>query len=221
MKQKRWPILITLLLFLLAVVLYFHPLYAFRYSLAVPAAVLALGSLGVSSWVLALALLLCAVGDVMGILGNLPGQMGCFGVGHLFFILLLVRDVVSLHPRVRVWLPVVFAVSALLVVIGCTVLPAVPSLSLKVGCIVYAALLLSVFGLALMAALVGRAVCSSSLALCRRVMAAVGAGLFVFSDFVLAWNLFVGRVANAHYWIMCTYYAALVLLFVALCHSRK
>ena len=39
---------------------------------------------------------------------------------------------------------------------------------------------------------------------------AVGACLFVFSDFILAWNMFVGKVEGSRYFIMVPYYLAQV-----------
>ena len=223
MKRKQLQFLLTLIFFAAAVALYFMPHGDLRISLAFPAFVLTLGSVCLSPWALTMALLFCAVGDVMGVLGSLPGQMGAFAVGHLFFIFLLGRSVVESRPRVRIWLPAVAVGLAVLFVVGRNVIPVVPGVPLKIGCMVYALLLISVFGLAVMAALAGQQqnTCKphTIVGWCA-VVAAVGAGLFVFSDFVLAWNLFVERVAHARYFIMCTYYSAILLLFVALTVGR-
>lgn len=206
------------------VALYFLPHGNLRYCLAFPAAVLTFGSLLLASWPLTLALLACTMGDVMGVLGSFPGQMGGFAVAHVFFIVLLRRSIIRQHINWQIWAPVITVVLAFLVAIGWLVAPSVPGALLKVGCMVYALLLLSVFGLAMIAALACRnAEKSVPISIVRRhaVIAAVGAALFVFSDFVLAWNLFVERVPHAHYYIMCTYYAALLLLFIALRGEEK
>lgn len=240
MKTTRLQFLFTLVLFAAAVAWFFLPHGNLRFTLAFPAAVLALGSVGLSPWALTAALLFCAVGDVMGILGCFPGQMAGFATAHVFFLLLLVRAVLRLRPRPSVWVPVAIGVLAALIVVACTVVPGVPGVALKVGCMVYATLLLSVCAFSLMAACVGFRTpptasqpltapqpyrVSPPLAGWQAIAAAVGAAMFVFSDFVLAWNRFVERVPHAHYLIMCTYYAALLLLFLALisrhCIARK
>lgn len=219
MKRNQLLLLLTLVLFVAMVTLYFGPHGNLRYCLAYPAAVLTLGSLFVSPWPLTLALLACTVGDVMGILGSLSGQMGGFAVAHVFFIVLLRRGIVHQHLCLRLWVSVAAIELVSWIVIGCLVAPTIPSVPLKIGCMAYAALLLTVFGLAVIAALArrqaGKAM-SVSVASMLAAVAVVGAGLFVFSDFVLAWNLFVEQVSHARYYIMCTYYAALLLLFIAL-----
>lgn len=219
MKRTRLQFILTLVLFAAAVAVYFLPHGNLRISLAFPAAVLALGSVCMSPWTLTAALLFCAVGDTMGVMGSLPGQMGGFAVGHVFFLLLLGRGVARLQPRTRVWLPVTLTVLAVLALIACKVVPNVPGMGLKVGAIVYATLLLSVCGLSMVAALAGcrrEQTVQRPLAGWRAVAVAVGALSFVFSDFVIAWNRFVEHVPNAQYIIMSTYYTALLLLFLAL-----
>ncbi|WP_003320928.1 lysoplasmalogenase, partial [Alkalihalobacillus alcalophilus] len=42
----------------------------------------------------------------------------------------------------------------------------------------------------------------------RNVYATIGSLLFIISDSVLAWNLFVESISYSHVWIMTTYYGA-------------
>ena len=46
------------------------------------------------------------------------------------------------------------------------------------------------------------------------IIAAIGGLLFLFSDFVLSWNKFTEHIPHASLYIMSTYYAALLCLFI-------
>jgi uncharacterized membrane protein YhhN len=48
----------------------------------------------------------------------------------------------------------------------------------------------------------------------RSSLYALGAVLFVFSDFILAWNKFVDPIEHSRYLIMIPYYLGQLLLFV-------
>ena len=48
----------------------------------------------------------------------------------------------------------------------------------------------------------------------RSSLYALGAVLFVFSDFILAWNKFVGPVEHRDLLVMTTYFMGQLLLFV-------
>ena len=79
------------------------------------------------------------------------------------------------------------------------IFPCVQDASVRTGMAVYAGLIVVMMWSALMQ---------------RDWMWGIGAILFVFSDSVIAVDMFVTRVPHARYWIMVTYFAAQLLIFV-------
>ncbi len=185
--------------FAVLVALYFSPV-ALPHKIALPVAWLALGTFWLRQPLLALAFLLSALGDLAGSYGNFLLQMGSFALAHVAFVVCFVRRILlsgSPLSKVRMWsVSVICAV--LCIVAFSLVVPRVPSpLSWGVG--VYAVLILTMLWTA---------------SVQRNVWLTVGALLFVFSDFILAWNKFVSPVSSAWLLIMIPYYAAQVSLFI-------
>lgn len=200
--------LIIVSLYLLAVAFYFsadEP--AMR--LAYPVALLALGGAWVLPWTMAAGFAFSALGDMFGVLGCFVGQMASFAVGHVFFLCWLTGRLRAAKPRGwAVGMPcAVWAMVVMLV--GWKVLPHVPDMAIRMGCLVYALLLSGMACLAIMLA------ASRTTQRPWAMMAALGGVLFVVSDAVLAWNRFVGPIHHSGLIIMVTYYAAQLLLFVA------
>ncbi len=235
-ELRKWFVVV---LFLLAATWFFFPIGApaeksllFSLRLALPAALLALGGIGLLPWLMTAGFLFCAVGDTMGVLGSFEGQMAGFAASHVCFIAWLTKQIASPLPLLkegeritsardpsplgRDWrvgfsspyiyitplcfLPLFFA--------AVRIIPAIPATPIRVGCVIYALLLTGTMWTAWLR--------MASSARPRRwpLLTALGATLFLVSDFVLAWNKFVASVPSSRILIMTSYYAALLLLFM-------
>ena len=207
---------LTTILFLLFVILYFilrgygnfgcDPL---AFSLALPAAVLALGGIGLLPVLMTVGFFFCMVGDAMGVAGSFEGQMGAFAVAQLCFIAQFVKEIrqyVKADSRHKVY-PAVLIIATLVCLIPLffaarNILPGVKVLPIRIGCAVYALLLLSSVWTGIVRAFY-----------IKRYMAMIGCIIFLISDFTIAWNKFTEHIPNAGIYIMTTYYTALILIF--------
>ena len=237
---------IVIVLFLLAVAWYFFPvgievfsspqtgrslLFAMR--LALPATLLALGGIGLLPWLMTAGFFFCAVGDAMGVLGSFEGQMGGFAVAHICFIIWLGKKVYestsqrvnrSTSQRVNESKSLLLLILVLipLVVAGVRIIPQIQDKVIRVGCIIYSLLLTGTLWTAWLRVASSRI--NPLKQKCRKLwplLTALGATSFFVSDFVLAWNKFVGPVTNSRIVIMTTYYAALLLLFMGEAYKNK
>ena len=151
---------------------------------------------------LALGLVLSALGDWQGTQGNFLGQMGCFGVAHVAYICYFISRLRT-KPDGRL---LAFTVIPCVIIGGIAcwwVVPQVPAGVLQIGVSIYCLLILSMLWSSLLQ---------------KDWMFALGAALFVLSDFILAWNKFVSPIDNASWCIMVPYYGAQwVLFFRATC----
>ncbi len=148
-----------------------------------------------SPWLLA-ALALSLLGDVYMMLPGdylIPGLVA-FLLGHVAYIL----DIQATPEHRLLWFGMV-AVAASPVAIR--IVRSVPALGLKLGVVAY------VCAIALMS---GSAIASGS------HLAAVGAVLFLISDSILAWDLFVKKIPHGHLLVMVTYHLAQLALVIAL-----
>ena len=216
MKNKRFRIIVVVAAFLLAAVWFFVPvgrpdgeslLFAMR--LALPAALLALGGIGLVPRPMTVGFCFCAIGDAMGVLGSFEGQMGGFAVAHICFICQFVRDIRQSRPQ-----RTAFVVTALfcllpLVLAALKIIPAIHDLPIRIGCIVYALLLTGTAWTGVV-----RAVSVRNGTMFLPVIAAIGGLLFLVSDFILSWNKFTEHIPHASLYIMSTYYATLLCLFL-------
>ncbi|MCR4765777.1 MAG: lysoplasmalogenase [Bacteroidaceae bacterium] len=193
-------ILFISIIFLTFSVLYFSPVQL-PSKLTYPVAFLALMALvdykniGVC---MALGLLFSALGDWEGTQGNFLGQMGCFGLGHMAYIGYFVstfKTQPTYKQLISYFIPC-FIIGFFAFV---NVVPMAPTGIIRVGVSIYCVLILIMLWTAL---------------LHRDVWFALGATLFVVSDFILAWNKFVSPIDHASWWIMVPYYAAQWLLFI-------
>ena len=200
---------------MLAATWFFFPIGApaeksllFSLRLALPAALLTLGGIGLLPWLMTAGFLFCAVGDTMGVLGSFEGQMAGFAASHVCFIAWLTRQTHktknAASPYIYItplcFLPLFFA--------AVRIIPAIPDTPIRVGCFIYALLLTGTMLTAWLR------MASSARPLRWPLLTALGATLFLVSDFVLAWNKFVASVPSSRILIMTTYYAALLLLFM-------
>ncbi len=165
-----------------------------------PLTFLTLCSLLYPSRYITLAMFFSAIGDLMGICHNFWAQMGAFALAHVayvcFFAQRFRRESMTFSLR-KEWLGVGLA-CVVWGVVYALIAPHVHPLALRVGVMTYALLIL---------------VMCWSACLQRSAWFALGAVLFVFSDFVLGWNKFVSPIENARYWIMVPYFLGQWMLF--------
>ncbi len=193
-------------LFISASAFFFIPV-DFPHKLIVPAGILTAASLWLCPWQMTMAFLFSTLGDYMGSCGNFPGQLGFFAAAHIWFIIYFIsryfkkveRDR-KLTGKAKGYLGmVVFCTSALLGVAFFKIAPGAPAGIIRTGVCIYS----MIIGIMLISAL-----------LQRSSLFALGAVLFVFSDFILAWNRFVEPVPCRDYLILVSYFLAQWLLFI-------
>ena len=193
-------------LFLLLTVIFFLPV-SIPHKLAFPVFTLFVAGLWLIPWQMCLAMLFSALGDYMGTCGNFIGQMGFFAIAHIWIIIYFIKRYVSKVERDRTltgkakgYIAMIsFCTIALLCIAFFKIIPGAPAGVEKVGVCYYAVLICSMLFMVLLQ---------------RSSLYALGAVLFVFSDFILAWHRFVEPVAYRNYLVLVTYYLAQWLLFV-------
>ncbi len=141
-------------------------------------------------------LVFSALGDWQGTQGNFFRQMALFGLAHIAYICYFASRLKNKNNEKAGWTTWLCVLIGLAVFIK--VVPMVPSGTLRSGVIVYCLLILAMLRMALQQ---------------RDIWFALGAGLFVLSDFILAWNKFVSPIDHASWFIMVPYYGAQWLLF--------
>ena len=193
-------------LFLCLSVLFFAPV-PIPHKLCLPMGVLVASSLWLTPWEIFLALLFSILGDWFGSCGDFLPQMGSFAVGHMFYILFFIRRFLRKVERDRKMttkakgyiMMLAICVLTLMAMVFVRVVPSVPSGVLRVGVSIYAVLICTMLFSALLQ---------------RSLFYAVGALLFVISDFILAWNKFVEPVPYRDALVLGTYLSAQWFLFV-------
>ena len=166
-----------------------------------------IASLLLCPWQISLALLFSALGDHFGSCGNFLAQMGFFALGHIWFIVYFIsRYFKKVEPdrkltgKAKGYLAmVIFCATVLLCVVFFRIVPLVPPGVLTIGVSIYAILICTMLVSAMLQ---------------RSSLFALGAILFVFSDFILAWNKFVEPVPYRHYLVLVPYFLAQWLLFI-------
>ena len=198
--------LATSALFLPLAVLFFLPV-SIPHKLVFPVALLFIASIGLTPWQICAALFFSALGDWFGTCGNFLGQMSSFAAAHVFYIIFFAKRYMTkvehdrkLTARAKGYLAmIILFVIALLSVVFTRIVPLVPAGVLRAGVSIYAVLISTM--------LLGGT-------LQRSTLYALGAVIFVFSDFILAWNKFVEPVPYRNYLVLVSYFLAQWLLFV-------
>lgn len=196
----------TSTVFFALAVLYFLPV-SIPHKIAFPLLTLFVSGLWVLPWQMMMAMLMSALGDYMGSCGNFIGQMSFFACAHIFMVIYLSKRYLTkvehdgkLTAKAKGYLVMVLlCVGVLITTAIVKVSPCAPAGIIRTGVIIYAFLI----GTMLLTAL-----------LQRSSLYALGAVLFVFSDFILAWNKFVEPIEAERYLIMVPYYMGQWLLFV-------
>ena len=174
------------------------------HQLCLPVASLCVASLWLTPWEISLALLFSAIGDLAGDCGNFMAQMGAFTIAHIFYIIFFIsrfiRKKTKMTPKMKGFLMMLgICICSLLALIFIRVVPAAPEGIIRVGTGIYAVIICIMLLTALLQ---------------RSSLYALGAMLFVISDFVLAWNMFVEPIPNAGLIMLSTYFTAQWLLFI-------
>ncbi len=193
-------------LFLSATVFFFLPV-EMEHKITIPVGILAAASLWLCPWQTTLAFLFSALGDFMGSCDNFLGQMGFFAIGHIWFIVYFTKRYFrkvepdrKLTGKAKGYLAMVlFCTLALLLVAFFKIAPGAQAGIIRIGVCIYALIISTMLVSALLQ---------------RSSLFALGAVLFVFSDFILAWNKFVEPVPYRHYLVLVTYFLAQWLLFI-------
>ncbi len=188
-------------LFLCSLVLYFAPI-GVEHKIAVPVGLLALTSVWLCPWQMTLALAFSAAGDYFGSAGNFMAQMGSFAMAHIWLIIFFAIRHQRMQKKAGNGKRFAFgAILCSIVLLGSAfilIVPRAPAGTLQIGVSIYACLICAMLLLALLQ---------------RNILFGLGASLFVISDFILAWQLFVSPVPHSGLLIMIPYYAAQWLIY--------
>lgn len=202
-KYVKQAVFAVTVLFLIAEALFFAPI-SIPHKLCLPVGVLVLSSLWLTPWEIFFALLFSVLGDYAGTCKIFLLQMGSFAVAHIFYVLFFVRRFIRKEYRLTAkmkgyMLMLAICTGSLLMLVFTKVVPSAPAGVLRIGAGIYALLICSMLYAALMQ---------------RSVFYAIGALLFVISDFILAWNKFIEPVPYRDALVLGTYFAAQWFLFI-------
>lgn len=193
-------------LYLTACLIFFLPV-EIPHKITICTGILTLASLWLCPWQMTLALLFSTLGDHFGSCHNFLAQMGFFALGHIWFIIYFIdryfkkveRDR-KLSGKAKGYITmVIFCALALLTAAFTRIAPEAPAGIIRIGVCIYATLISIMMVTAMLQ---------------RSSLFALGAILFVFSDFILAWNKFVEPVPGRHYLVLVPYFLAQWLLFI-------
>lgn len=193
-------------LYLLSCILFYLPL-EIPHKITICVSILTLASLWLCPWQITMALLFSTLGDYMGSCHDFIGQMGFFAIGHIFYIYFFIsRYFKKVEPdrkltdkAIGYLTMVVLSAICLLVLVAVRIVPGTPVGIVRIGLCIYAVLISAMMVTAMLQ---------------RSSLYALGAVLFVFSDFIIAWNMFVEPVPHREYIVLVTYFLAQWLLFV-------
>lgn len=192
--------------FLILGILFFSP-FELPFKLAYPLLLLTVVSLWLCPWQITLALMMSTAGDVSGSAGLLIPQIIAFSGAHVLYICYFVKRYLDkvehdrkLTMKAKGYLAMVTLCIICLIAICMTkFIPAAPAGTLRFAVTIYILIISAMLGCALIQ---------------RSSLFAIGAILFVFSDFILAWTLFIEPIQNQTYLIMIPYYLGQWLLFI-------
>ncbi len=197
------------ILYAVFALLYFIPAFGLPHKICIPVFILAAFSIGKAPWQITAALFLSALGDLAGSFKVSSGgelalvfQILFFALGHISYILYFCTTALR-HKRDSNKKSGLYCCAVLVLCAGIfifvlsRIVPCVDVRILKICVTCYAAIIITMLFSALMT---------------RDWIFCLGAVLFVTSDFILAWNTFVGAVPGEDYLIMISYYAAQAII---------
>lgn len=218
-------------LFLVFALMYFLPVPV-PHKIVLPLLVLSVFSVGRLPWQMCLAFVFSFLGDLSG--SYKPqyhdtafiGQMAGFALAHVFFVVFFLswglkrkreqqaaakkatkKEKQQMLKGQGMYFAAVLALTMIIVVSAFNhVVPCVPAGVLQYGVSGYVCIIATMLFCALMT---------------DDWQWGLGAALFVFSDFVLAWNMFVNPLPGEKYLIMVSYYAAQLVLYLRTSYCTK
>lgn len=205
-RQVRPLVFAASFVFLCLAVLYFAPV-KIPHKISFPLATLTVAGLWLLPWEMCLAMFCSFLGDYAGSCGSFIMQMLFFALAHAWMIFFFVRRYLAkvehdrkLTGKAKGYMIMVLLCAEVLLAVALTkVAPCAPAGIIRTGVCIYATMICAMMVTALMQ---------------RSSLYALGAVLFVFSDFILAWNRFVEPIPGQRYLIMVPYYLGQWLLFV-------
>lgn len=194
-------------LYLCLAVMFFIPGVDIPCKVALPVSLLFLASLFLCPWQMILAMLCSAAGDFLGARDCFIGQMGMFALAHIWMIWFFVGRYLAkvehdrrLTGKAKGYTAMLLLCAAvLLIVVFVRIVPFAPVGIIHTGVGVYSVLICIMLVMALLQ---------------RSSLYALGAVLFVFSDFILAWNMFTEPIPNAGALILVPYFLGQWLIFI-------
>ena len=192
--------------FLCAAAIYFSPV-ELDHKIAIALSILTLSSLWLCPLPITFAMAFSAIGDYFGSCGNFIGQMGFFALAHVAFIYFFadryfkkVEPDFKLTSKAKGFLGLMLICAALILYVAFSrIVPEAPAGIVRIGVGIYACIICTMM---------------ISAMLQRSSLYALGALLFVFSDFTLAWNKFVDPIEHSRYFVIVPYYLAQWLLYI-------
>lgn len=193
-------------LFICLSILFFAPA-DIPHKITFPVALLTMASLWLCPWQISAALAFSTAGDYMGSCNDFMWQMIFFAIGHVCYITYFIDRFIKAGIREKTGrksynTAIIIFAAALLAFALYRIIPAAiakEGLGIGIGTGVYAFLICLMLVGALMQ---------------RSRLFAIGALLFVFSDFTLAWNKFISPVPYRNYLVLVTYFLAQLLIFI-------
>ncbi len=187
-------------------ILYFTPV-DIPCRLAFPTAFLTMASLWMCPWKISAALLFSTFGDIAGTFGNLILQMGMFSLTHVMLVWFFferyrtkVERDGKLTDKAMGYTFLINLLCAFIAGVAFTqIVRNAPEGILRIGAGIYVLLICFMLGLALFQ---------------RSSLYALGAVLFVFSDFILGWNMFKEPIEGSMWMIMIPYYLGQWLIYI-------
>ena len=194
------------ILYLFLSIFYFSPILL-QGKTAFPLASIAIVSLWLCPWQMTAALACSALGDLAGAFGNFILQMGAFAAAHIFLISFFMKRYKEKVEKDRKLTDKAKGYTLIIILMSVTIagfafseiIPNAPEGIIRIGTGIYTVLICTMLVLALLQ---------------RSSLYALGALLFVFSDFILAWNKFTAPIENAGLLIMTPYYLGQWLIYI-------
>lgn len=205
-SQTKSLVIISSVIYVAAAILFFIPA-DIPHKISLPLAVLTVFSAWICPWQITLAMLFSTAGDFCGSCGNMPAQIGSFAVAHVMFIWFFIeRYFKKVEPdfkltgKAKGFLAMVIICTAFILYVAFTrIVPEAPAGILRIGTGIYACIISSMLVVAMLQ---------------RSSLYALGAVMFVFSDFILAWNMFTEPIPHAGLLIMIPYFLGQWLLYI-------
>ncbi len=206
-KKLKPVVILTTTLFIVLALLYFLPGVKIPHKLSFPLLTLTIAGLWVLPWQMTLAMFFSFLGDYMGTCGNFIGQMGFFALAHVWIVAFFWKRYNKMFEpqrkkdgqEIAMYVGGVVIVLILLYVVKAYIRPNTPEGIIRYGVMIYSTLILFMLFASFYQ---------------KSALFTIGAILFVFSDFILAWNKFVSPIPGEKYLIMVPYYSAQFLLFI-------